>query len=972
LTDRTSTPSLKHLPAYETQFNREREELNSREALHQQALDRTDECSTMKKMILALGLALATTAANADGGKCGSSHQDRLCQARNAQEREHDGKSHKKHHRQHHRNDNHTNPIVDTSKPTPQPAPRPTPAPFPVPAPAPILSTDPTPEPAPQPDPAECLTDSVDCDPETAQAQDLSLAANVFSTQAISTRPLNPPAISPAIWGVNLEGYTNVDSLAHYYSYIVPQATLASLTAKALRFPGGCPGDTYDWRTATIGGMTSTRRPFLSVDAALTLAQNAGAELIYTLNLTQDLLNQYPNPKPATINPCGDLPTFNGTLEQAKALVVRYRGRIRVYELANEPWYPFSAAQYRPVAEAYARAIKAIDANAQVMVAGFSRTGNNQDPNSPQSQYVTAWNQMVHGLLGLRCATPAGTKPCFDTVQIHPYFLSGYEPTAGWAIPDKDRDPTTDRFQVMRQVLQNQAGTVSYFRQCPISFTLGVRGDYCTGWWERDLNTLRGVGHESYGAYAEWIEPKSTGDVFGQQFVARDGRHRWLRTCPANGDGIDVSRCSGFIEQPPYVGSYAGFAQYFVMMENSPWWTQSYLSSDGHTGQYRSCPVLASGVDFANCHPFAHVDLADLRGFGNERYSFTSVMTLRKSGGDRALQVVGDADGKGFEIRNCPMDNTNGIRFGECSGPAYWGHNDLTSTRGVGSEAYSAMSLLSMPIYMRHAAALFPANFPGRAAYLGVLNMPRLFDHAAADFGNVPVSLSEWNIQNWDGSSPHVPSINTAEHALFVAESLFVMMERGAVVGNLHDLPSIVEVTRNPNLTIATARLRPQGQALALTSTLAGGFKFDTDVVTPQFAVPATSCVSLACLKGGENAPYVSVYSGYAPTIARGQRDVVVYVINRHPTAATSVEVYFHNFPRTDMMFKRTVTARILSAPDMTAKTMSIRDVKPIGNSILVPPISITRVTYALTGPGCPRRLPTLQAICPNGDDGLE
>ena len=44
----------------------------------------------------------------------------------------------------------------------------------------------------------------------------------------------------------------------------------------------------------------------------------------------------------------------------------------------------------------------------------------------------------------------------------------------------------------MRQVLQNQAGTVSYFRQCPISYTLGVRGDYCTGWWERDLTTLRG------------------------------------------------------------------------------------------------------------------------------------------------------------------------------------------------------------------------------------------------------------------------------------------------------------------------------------------------------------------------------------------------------------------------------------------------------------------------------------------------
>jgi hypothetical protein len=934
----------------------------------------------MKNMILALALAFAATAANADSGKCATSHEDRLCQAGKEQERarEHQSKSHRKQHDPYHRHDEHAKQLVDASKPTTapapksKPAPKATPAPSPAPAPQPVPEPEPTP--APQPTDDGCVPESAECEPQVAQAQDFSIALPTFATQAIITRPLSPPAISRAIWGVNLEGYNNVDSLAHYYSYIVPRATLASLSAKALRFPGGCPGDTYDWRTATIGGRTLTRRPFLSVDAGLSLAQDVGAELIYTLNLTQDLLDQHPNPKPVTINPCGDLPTFNGTLEQAQALVSRYRGRIRVYELANEPWYPFTAAQYRPVAEAYARAIKAIDANAQVMIAGFSRTGNNQDPNSAQSQNVTAWNQMVHGLLGLGCATPAGTKPCFDTVQIHPYFLSGYESTAGWAIPDQDRNPTTDRFQVMRQVMQNQAGTVSYFRQCPISYTLGIRSDYCTPWWERDLTSLRGAGHESYGTYAEWLETKSTGRIFGQSFIARDGRHRWLRTCPANDDGIDVSRCSGFTELPPFAQSYVGFAQYFSTIANSPWFTQSLLSSDGHKGQYRNCPVLPSGIDFSNCvpNPWGYVDLANLRGFGNERYSFTSVMTLRKAGGDRALQIVGDADGKGFEIRNCPMDHTNGIRFSECNGPAYWQHNDLTSLRAVGGEAYSAMSMLSMPVYVSHAAAVFPSNFPGRSAYLGTLNMPRLFDQAVADFGNVPVSLSEWNIQNWDGSSPHVPSINTAEHALFVAESLFVMMERGAAVGNLHDLPSLVNAKRNPNGTIATATLWPQGQALALTSTLAGGFKLDTDVVTSQRAIPATSCVSLACLKGGENAPYVSVYAGYAPTIARGQRDIVVYVINRHPAAATSVELYFHNFPRTDMLFKRTTTARILSATDMTAKAMSIRDVKVIGNPITVPPISITRVTYSSAGPGCPGPLPSPQTICPNTDDRSE
>jgi hypothetical protein len=923
----------------------------------------------MKHMIAALNLALAAGAASADSGKCTDTHNDRNCRPAAQQERQHQIRSHKKHH--HHTQ--RTRRTHDELGPATVP-----PAvthPSPAPAPVVVLQPIPTPEPDPAPEIRECMPESPECDPQMATEQELAAATAAFATQATITYPISPPPISRGIWGMNLEGYNNVDSLARYYSAIIPRATLASLSAKVLRFPGGCPGDTYDWRTATIGGMTPTRRNFLSVDAALSLAQDAGADLVYTLNLTGDLLAQHPNPKPVTINPCGDLPTFNGTVEQAKALAFRYKGRIHMYELGNEPWYPFTPAQYRPVAEAYARAIKAVDANAQVMIAGFSRTGNNQDPNSPQSQNVTAWNQMVHGLLGLRCNTPAGVKACFDTVQIHPYFLSGYEPTSGWIIPDQDADPANNVFQVMRQVMQNKAGTTSYLTTCPISYTKGVRFDYCTPWWTHDLTNLRGVGHEAYGTYAEWIEPKSTGRTFGQAYIGQDGKHRWVRTCPVSNDGIDTAHCSGYSEFPPLAEAYVGFAQYFSTINHSPWFTQSLLSSDGHSGQYRNCPVLASGIDFSHCtpNPWGHVDLASLRGFGNERYSFISMMTIRKTGGDRALQILGDADGRGLEVRNCPMDDVNGVRFRECDGPAFWKHSDLSSARAAGNEAYSAVSQLAMPIFARHAAALFPANFPGRSAYLGTVNMPRVLDQAAADFGGVPVSLSEWNLQNWDGSSPHVPSINTAEHALFVAESLFMMMERGVVVGNLHDLPSIVESTRNPDGTIATARLRPQGQALALTSALAGGFKFDTDVVTSQFAIPATSCTSLACLKGGESAPYVSVYAGYAPTLARTQRDIVVYVINRHPTAASSVQLYFHNFPRTDVLFARTATARILFASDMTANTMSTRDVAVDGNAIAVPPISITRVTYSPAKRlGCRPPLPAPQAICLDQTDALQ
>ena len=433
----------------------------------------------MKNLMLALTLAFAATAAGADTKKCGN---DRDCQS--AQKQDRDSKSHKKHH---HRHDAHARRVVEVSKSPSTPA-QPTVALRPAPpSPAPILGptsvSEPRREAAPQLEGAECLTGSSECeaDAESAQAQELALAAvPTFATQATITRPLNPPFVAPGIWGANLEGYNKVDSLANYYSYIVPQAILASLNAKSLRFPGGCPSDNYDWQTATIGDTTPNRRPFLSVDEALALAKNANAELIYTLNMTKELLDGFPNPKPTRINPCGDYASFNGTLAQTKALVTRYRGRIRIWELANEPWHPFTPEMYRPVAEAYARAIKTIDPSAKVMIAGFSRTGNNQDPNSAGAQTVSRWNQMVHSLLGLRCATPAGIKPCFDTVQIHPYFLSGYESTAGWAIPDKDGNPATDRFEVLRQVLHDWTGTKGYFRQCPVSYTLGIRGDYCT------------------------------------------------------------------------------------------------------------------------------------------------------------------------------------------------------------------------------------------------------------------------------------------------------------------------------------------------------------------------------------------------------------------------------------------------------------------------------------------------------------
>src|SRR5690349_24976998 len=55
-------------------------------------------------------------------------------------------------------------------------------------------------------------------------------------------------------------------------------------------------------------------------------------------------------------------------------------------------------------------------------------------------------------------------------------------------------------------------------------------------------------------------------------------------------------------------------------------------------------------------------------------------------------------------------------------------------------------------------------------------------------------------------------------------------------------------------------------------SALAGGLKLDTKVFTAELAIPATSCTSIACLQGGEHAPYVSVHAGFGTPSANGQR----------------------------------------------------------------------------------------------------
>ena len=197
--------------------------------------------------------------------------------------------------------------------------------------------------------------------------------------------------------------------------------------------------------------------------------------------------------------------------------------------------------------------------------------------------------------------------------------------------------------------------------------------------------------------------------------------------------------------------------------------------------------------------------------------------------------------------------------------------------------------MFSLPIYVKHAPSLFPSNFPGRAAYLGTLNMPRLFDRPLPTSAACRISLSEWNIQNWNGSSPHVPSINTAEHALFVADSLFAMMERGP--RGQSPRPAFARqldahsqwIDRDRYAVSAGPGACSHGHACRRVQARHGRRYFA--VRDSRHVV----CVARVLEGRGKRSVRVGLLWVLAYGPLRSPRDIVVYVINRHPTAATSV-----------------------------------------------------------------------------------
>ena len=175
--------------------------------------------------------------------------------------------------------------------------------------------------------------------------------------------------------------------------------TIASLSPKVFRFPGGCVASFYDWRDGV--GPLDRRRPApsyfwggmnyndLGTDEFAAMCRRVGAEMLFTVNVynphKRDYLLTTPNHPPANTPYSFDMSRFTDLETGAKnaAAWVAYCNRsgdgrpkrwdVKYWELDNEPFRWFTAEEYGHAAVVYARAMKAVDPSIKIGIATYGR-----------------------------------------------------------------------------------------------------------------------------------------------------------------------------------------------------------------------------------------------------------------------------------------------------------------------------------------------------------------------------------------------------------------------------------------------------------------------------------------------------------------------------------------------------------------------------------------------------------------------
>jgi alpha-L-arabinofuranosidase len=192
-----------------------------------------------------------------------------------------------------------------------------------------------------------------------------------------------------------------------------------------------------------------------------------------------------------------------------------------------------------------------------------------------------------------------------------------------------------------------------------------------------------------------------------------------------------------------------------------------------------------------------------------------------------------------------------------------------------------------------------------------------------------------------------VPSRNTVESGMFVAESMMIMAKNDVHKSIYHYLAK----GYNCGLISPDASLSSEGQGFSFTSVMAGGKLLDNTNDSPTKRIEKDpTCNNLGCFQVASDLPYLSAYSSLSV-----DKKLHVFLINRHETNSSTTSVDLASIPKITSGTNVTVstwTSSGFTSPKFSlpaSTTLSLSASKTI--SVTVPPVSMVRLEIPITTP---------------------
>ncbi len=752
--------------------------------------------------------------------------------------------------------------------------------------------------------------------------RDSSAQTGTFPAQIVVSRSDDNTAVNRDLWGWNANGYAGWGNLAAWQNYFNANL-LTGIGPTIVRFPGGCPGDMYNWKAGKYQWQVSLfdrsgnagEKDFLTVDEMVAISEGLNSKIIFHINAETKGL----------ANPCGDVTAYKGTVQDAVDLVKKYGTRIAYYQLGNEPWGQWNGDEYAQTALQFARAMKQENPAIKIIIVGYPFTGNNpreviSDPNS-----YHPFTRAVRGVIDSDCSG----KPCFDLVSVHIYPITSYIDPASYF--------TNGRYRVMQESYIAKDNKTLYTRACPMPLTRNPELEVCGPFATSDLSNMRGTGNERYRELGVFSFPTGSTYKTRYTFLDADGSRFWWRIC------TDGTNCSAWQERRITISGTSTFSAYDAYVEQvngKTRLTEAVFSQDGKTGYYRYCDLGADGsiTDAACGNGWMTVNIANSTGAGNEQYTAQATMNYLRGTEYQLQQYLLEPSGTKAIKRLCSGSAETGVDYSACQP---WTAASFDSIRGLGNESYSGYSA-----YTDFAATstntFSPKNLPGAGVYFTYANLKKMLQDTSAAYNNKKIALTEWNERCFDaGGRLSTAGTMRVEQGLFVLSSLLMMQETDAVaLSTIHDLAvSKCGPFANKNT------LSPQGQVITFARPFAEGILLNSNVAVSSITVPSfMDSVTNGYLRGGATVPYVT-----SATTLRQDGSLMMLAMNTHPSQSSTVTVRFASA----QLLKEgsPVTGRLLSSSYFTSTAFSESNLPVTSGqdsvTFTLPPVSVGRIAFS-------------------------